>query len=139
MGISQGEANVGFYGNKKYFKSYTSLGKPMSQSVQLVSLARANQILIDQSVEKSIKNYGFSVYGVPKDQINTQETAIEDLYELNHKSDHQRNLHLESSHCPRCESPNLHLNTDPQGHFVLRCRACNYEIKNTDTSRFKPF
>jgi adenylate cyclase len=60
-GISAGYANVGFYGNKKYFKTYTAIGIPLSLAARLTSFAQPDQLIVDAEIAEICKQSNFSL------------------------------------------------------------------------------
>ncbi len=137
MGIAQGEANVGFYGNRKFFKSYTAIGKPMVLAARLTNVAKEDQILFDRSVEQAIRNYEFNFNEIAEQILKGFGDEVHKVYELVGQSSNHRNYYLESAVCPKCPDSVLYLDTNSQGHFILRCRFCNYEASDIATARMK--
>lgn len=61
IGISAGPANVGFYGDKKFFRTYSAIGEPLPMAARLTAVARPDQILIDQNISKNLNLEKFSI------------------------------------------------------------------------------
>lgn len=125
VGISAGYANVGFYGNKKFFRSYTAIGAPLPFASRLTNLAEPEQILIDSDIAQSLMAEGFQVRNIGARTIKGFEDDTHYVFELM-QAPEARKEHANSG-CPHCPDSVLYLDTNAHGHFVMKCRTCNYE------------
>lgn len=126
VGISVGYANVGFYGNKKYFKTFTAIGTPLPYASRLTSVAQPGQILIDSEIAKQLEKFGFVMKNCGTKILKGFEQNTNDIYELISSP----NTVLNGENVKTCpEHPNsvLYLDTNFDGHFVFKCRECGYE------------
>jgi class 3 adenylate cyclase len=124
IGISAGEANVGFYGNQKYFRSYTAIGIPLRLSTRLASLARPEQIILDSTVAQVLETDGFEIGKLGKLFLKGFEHAEQDLFELINSPE---SMTFDSEQCPACKKSYLQIGTNQHGHYLLTCSLCNYE------------
>ncbi|UYL07464.1 adenylate/guanylate cyclase domain-containing protein [Bdellovibrio sp. SKB1291214] len=131
IGISAGEANVGFYGDQKYFRSYTAIGIPLRLSTRLASLARPEQIILDSTVAKILETDGFEIEKLGKLFLKGFEHAEQDLFELVNAPEC---MMFDSEHCPSCQKSYLQISTNEHGHYLLSCSLCNYEKTELATS-----
>lgn len=126
VGISVGSANVGFYGNKKLFKTYTAIGAPLPFASRLTAMALPGQILVDQEIAQTLLNQGFKLNQLGEKNIKGFEKEAHFVYEL--LSVEFRKLNSEfMKKCPTPPYSLLFLDTNPQGEFLLKCRDCGYE------------
>ncbi|MGE9743375.1 adenylate/guanylate cyclase domain-containing protein [Bdellovibrio bacteriovorus] len=125
IGISAGYANVGFYGNKKFFRSYTAIGAPLPFASRLTNLAEPDQILIDSDIAQTLQSEGFAVKNIGERVIKGFEGDTHYVFELNQAPVVRKDV--SASSCPHCPDSILYLDTNAQGHFVMKCRACGYE------------
>lgn len=130
IGISAGFANVGFYGNKKFFRTYTAIGAPLPFASRLTNLAEPNQILIDSDIAELIIDEGFIVDRLGVRTIKGFEGDDNMVFEL--KDRPQLAIHLNDATltCPTHPDSILYLETDAKGHFVMKCRLCDYVHSN---------
>ncbi|MFM6928991.1 MAG: adenylate/guanylate cyclase domain-containing protein [Bdellovibrio sp.] len=126
IGISAGYANVGFYGNKKFFRSYTAIGAPLPFASRLTNLAQPDQILIDSDIAQALEIDGFSLVSMGERVIKGFEDDQHIIFELvSPPASKQESSNAAS--CPSCPDSILYLDTNDQGHFVMKCRQCGYE------------
>lgn len=126
IGISAGYANVGFYGNKKFFRSYTAIGAPLPFASRLTNLAEANQILVDSDIAQSLLQDGFSLTNIGERVIKGFEGDQHFIFELKHAPVTQKDA--DSRVCPHCADSVLYLDTNSHGLFVMKCRLCGYDL-----------
>lgn len=126
VGISAGYANVGFFGDKKYFKTFTAIGAPLPLASRLTSIANPDQILIDQAIAEilEIQNYKLSNLGEKILKGFEKETHI--VYELLSSQQVGHGIEFTKS-CPNHPNSILFLDTNDKGHFVFKCRECGYK------------
>jgi class 3 adenylate cyclase len=121
VGISTGYANVGFYGSKKYFQSYTAIGPVINLASRLCSSAEPGQILVDHDVFESV-GAKYETHFVGRKTLKGFEEDIFHVYEI--KSITATNvLNPGINECETCGSI-LSLETTPKGHFVFVCKTC---------------
>jgi class 3 adenylate cyclase len=58
VGIAEGSANVGFYGSRQAFRSYTALGPVMSLASRLCGAALPGQVLVSEEVQQALRGTG---------------------------------------------------------------------------------
>lgn len=127
IGISAGYANVGFYGNKKFFRSYTAIGAPLPFASRLTNLAEPNQILVDSDIAQALLAEGFIANNIGERIIKGFEDDTHYVFELLQAPPYSAKQDPRAGHCPHCQDSVLYLDTNSQGHFVMRCRQCGYE------------
>ncbi|WP_374029147.1 adenylate/guanylate cyclase domain-containing protein [Bdellovibrio bacteriovorus] len=132
VGISAGYANVGFYGNKKFFRSYTAIGAPLPFASRLTNLAEPNQILIDSDIAQTLERENFIVKNIGEKVIKGFEDDQHFVFELLRSPEGSKEAN--AAHCPHCVDSVLHLDTNAQGIFVMKCRQCRYELADTEKS-----
>jgi adenylate cyclase len=126
VGISVGYANVGFYGNKKYFKTFTAIGTPLPYASRLTSAAEPNQILVDHEIEKRLSKFNYNLKNCGVKTLKGFEKDINFVYQLiSIPIAESRNLTVKT--CPEHSNSVLFLDTNSKGHFVFKCRECDYE------------
>ena len=121
-GIAKGYANVGFYGSKKYFKSYTAIGAVVNLASRLCAAADPDQIIIDFDVFEDIQDE-FETGFLGKKTLKGFEGEIIHIYEVLSRRD-RKSLSTDVSECPKCGSL-LILDTNAEGHFTFTCRNCD--------------
>lgn len=125
VGISVGYANVGFYGNKKYFKTFTAIGTPLPYASRLTSVAEPNQILIDSGMASHLEKFGYVTKNSGVRILKGFEDNKNFVYEL--VSSPNAVLQGENTKtCPEHVNSVLFLDTNQDGHFVFKCRECDY-------------
>ena len=125
VGISAGYANVGFYGNKKYFKTFTAIGAPLPYASRLTSVADPNQILIDSEMAIHLERFGYVTRNSGVRVLKGFEDNKNSVYEL--VSSPNAVLQGENTQtCPTHINSVLFLDTNQDGHFVFKCRECDY-------------
>ena len=124
-GISAGFANVGFYGNQKFFKTYTAIGTPLPMAARLCSKADANQILVDSDIAEELERDGFIIKFVGNYKLKGFEQDINKVYELI-APPRETVMDVGSQTCPQCADSVLYLDTTQEGFFILKCRKCGF-------------
>ena len=133
VGISVGYANVGFYGNKKYFKTFTAIGTPLPYASRLTSVAQPGQILIDSEIASHLEKFGFVMKNCGTKSLKGFEHNINNIFEL--ISSPYTVLHGDNvKTCPNHSNSVLYLDTNLDGHFVFKCRECDYEESEIKTA-----
>lgn len=82
IGISAGVANVGFYGDKKFFKTFSAIGVPLPFASRLTSLAEPGQILIDSEIAEVLTKNNFLLKNLGEKNIKGFEEDINIVFEL---------------------------------------------------------
>lgn len=126
IGISVGFANVGFYGDKKYFRSFTAIGAPLAFASRLTSLAASNQILIDAEIANVLLEQKFKVNRLGERVLKGFERNKNIVFELLEAPASNTTL-KQSKTCPTHPNSVLFLDTNTKGHFIFKCRDCGYE------------
>jgi class 3 adenylate cyclase len=127
IGISAGYANVGFYGNKKFFRSYTAIGAPLPFASRLTNLAAPDQILIDSDIAQAIELEGYNLRSIGERVIKGFEADQHIIFELLHPPATKQEASPNAASCPHCPDSILYLDTNEHGHFVMKCRQCGHE------------
>ena len=125
IGIAAGFANVGFYGDKKYFRSFTAIGAPLPFASRLTGIAEPNQILIDSNIAELLKtqNYVISLVGAKLLKgFETDKTIVFELIDAPLTNRIQSDLRS----CPFHPDSILFLDNNEKGHFIFKCRECDY-------------
>lgn len=131
IGISTGYANVGFYGNKKFFRSYTAIGAPLPFASRLTNLAQPDQILIDSDIAIALEAEGFKVQSIGERVIKGFEDDQHIVFELHGPpAARVEATPGQSANCPHCADSVLYLDTNAHGLFVMKCRQCGFELKD---------
>jgi adenylate cyclase len=128
MGIAVGYANVGFYGNKKFFRSYTAIGAPLPMASRLTNLAEPDQILIDSDVATILEAESFQLNKLGERVIKGFEGDQNIVYELIEAPQEKINAFSGSLNCPRHPDTVLFLDNNDKGHFVMKCRQCDFTL-----------
>ncbi len=135
IGISVGYANVGFYGNKKFFKCYTAIGAPLPFASRLTNLAEPNQILVDSDIATILINDQYEVAKLGEFSIKGFEADQHIIFELKKVPPDQNSLvKSQNQSCPRCSHDVLNLEMNELGQFVMKCMNCGFEL--TDDVQF---
>lgn len=121
-GIAKGYANVGFYGSKKYFRSYTAIGPVVNLASRLCTSAEPDQIVVDFDVFEDIQDE-FETRFTGKKTLKGFEGEIVHTYEVTARKNREFPSQ-DVSECPKCGSL-LILDTNAEGHFVFTCRNCD--------------
>lgn len=124
VGIAKGFANVGFYGGKRHFRSYTAIGPVINLSSRLCGSAADGQIVCDFDVFDDIKE-GFDLEFIGKKNLKGFNDDVIHIYEI--KSATHLGSTGEAQECEVCGSV-LSLETDDKGHFVFDCRTCRKTV-----------
>ncbi len=132
IGISAGYANVGFYGNKKFFRSYTAIGTPLPFASRLTNLAEPNQILIDSDIAQCLQAENFHVQSIGEKVLKGFEGDQHIVFELVRAPDLKKST--TASHCPHCADSILYLDTNANGIFVMKCRQCGFELTGIEST-----
>lgn len=136
VGISAGHANVGFYGDQKYFKTFTAIGVPLPYASRLTSVAEPNQILIDHRIASTVNEAGFWTEDIGKKYlkgfdddtnsifklISAPQLKINDVVNKSGSSNNQT--------CPNHPENVMFLDTNDQGHYIFKCRECENDDEN---------
>ncbi|MNJ99787.1 Adenylate cyclase 2 [compost metagenome] len=130
IGIAAGFANVGFYGNKKFFRSYTAIGEPLPFATNLTGLAEPNQIVVDSDIAITLIAEGFGVFRMGEYAIKGFEGDNHVVYSLDSAPMEKATLETQPQHCPRCIKPILFLDTNDKGIFVMKCHECDFELSS---------
>ncbi len=134
IGISAGYANVGFYGNKKFFRSYTAIGAPLPFASRLTNLALPDQILIDSDIAQSLALESYNIKSIGEKVIKGFEDDQHIVFELIHGPVTRVEAIPNNASCPTCVDSILFLDTNPQGIFVMKCRQCGYELSSVNAA-----
>lgn len=122
VGISSGYANVGFYGSQEYFRSYTAIGKVVNLASRLCSVAEPSQILVSQDVAKALDSNQYELKNVGLRKLKGFEQDIINVFTVTSSERDELSNHNIPS-CPQGHGI-LHLETNSNGIYVLKCRTC---------------
>lgn len=128
IGISAGFANVGFYGNKKFFRCYTAIGAPLPLASRLTNLAEPDQILIDCDIAAVLEREKFGLHRLGERVIKGFEGDQNVVYELLAPPPDKMNPFAGSLTCPHHPEAVLYLDTNDKGHYVMKCRHCDFSL-----------
>lgn len=128
MGISVGYANVGFYGNKKFFRCYTAIGAPLPLASRLTNLAEPDQILIDCDVALALEADNFQLNRLGERVIKGFEGDQNIVFELVQAPQDKINSFAGSLTCPHHPDAVLFLDTNDKGHYEMKCRHCDFVL-----------
>lgn len=136
VGISAGHANVGFYGDQKYFKTFTAIGVPLPYASRLTSVAEPNQILIDHRIASTVNEAGFWTEDVGKKYLKGFDDDTNSIFRLISApqikiNDVVNNSGSSNQTCPNHPENVMFLDTNEQGHYIFKCREC----ENDDEAR----
>ena len=136
VGISAGHANVGFYGDQKYFKTFTAIGVPLPYASRLTSVAEPGQILVDHRIATTVNEIGFVTEDKGKKYLKGFDEDTNSIFELISSpqikiSDSSNNVSEKfGSHnqtCPVHSNALMFLDTNEQGHYIFKCRECEHD------------
>ncbi len=131
VGIAKGFATVGFYGSKKYFRSFTAIGPVVNLASRLCTSANTNQILVDFDVFQEVQE-SFSIQFVDKRTLKGFHDDVIYTYEVIGFKNADLHVRQSANECSQCGSL-LSLETNEQGHFVFTCKFCG----NTKVAQLK--
>ncbi len=124
IGISVGYANVGFYGDKKYFKTFSAIGAPLPFASRLTSIAQPNQILIDANIADCLSGQNFTTKIIGERILKGFDDDTNVVHELVDQI--SENMLGQNKKCPNHPDSVLYLDTNDKGHFVFKCRECGF-------------
>lgn len=122
MGIARGYVNVGFYGSKKYYQSYTAIGPAVNLASRLCSSAEPGEILMEKDVYEMVSNE-FDTEALGKRSLKGFEREAFHVYKIISSKDRTEKTAANMSECSTCGGI-LSLETNDQGQFVFMCRTC---------------
>lgn len=132
VGIADGFANVGFYGGKKYFRSFTAIGVPLPYASRLTSLAEPDQILVNYEIGRILESQNYVLKNLGVKTLKGFESDSKPVFQL--LDGPQSSLGLkESKTCPTHVNSVLYLDTNENGLFVFKCRECDFQDINQET------
>lgn len=133
VGISVGYANVGFYGDQKYFKTFTAIGVPLPYASRLTSVGEPNQILIDHRAAAVVNEAGFWTEDVGQKYLKGFDEDKNSIFrlisapQLKIETPDAITVNNNQQQCPKHPGAVLFLDTNEQGHYVFKCRDCETE------------
>jgi adenylate cyclase len=128
VGISVGYANVGFYGNSRFYHAYTAIGRPVPMAVRLSSAAESNQILLDYDAAKSLEAAGYKIAPRGKLELKGFEGDVYQAFELLGTPDLKKQV-LSVMLCKACDTGILALKQNHRGIYVFECLNCHYVVE----------
>lgn len=133
VGISVGFANVGFYGDKKYFKTFTAIGIPLPYASRLTSIAEPDQILVNHTIAETLMGLGYILDNQGPKLLKGFEDEKNPVFALV-SAPHSSVKGEEIKTCHVHVNSVLYLDTNQEGHFVFKCRECEYEESQGDVA-----
>lgn len=127
VGIAQGKASVGFYGDEKTIKSYTAIGKVVNLASRLCSAAGENEVLISEDVKNSVSDMNYSIFKKGDIRLKGFKKTVA-AYSLDPDSVEHYGGSL--IFCPEGHGI-LHLQVEG-GIYKFKCRVCNYVLAGED-------
>lgn len=134
FGIAVGFANVGFYGNDRYYKSYTAIGPVINLASRLCASAQPNEIVVSGDVAESLDSERFVVYPLGKKTLKGFESDIIHTFAVG--SAVESSSAHDNIDCRICQNGLMYLDSDERGIFVMKCRSCGHI--DTGTSENSP-
>ena len=137
VGIAIGYANIGFYGNEKYFRTYTAIGPVINLASRLCSVAQPNQLIISKETAELLKNSDFEI--LPLNEFDLKGFNKITAFEIRPKENHLNLAHHEPD-CTVCKQGFMKLDVDESGIYILKCVSCGSVQSNRPTQqniRFK--
>lgn len=130
VGIAVGQANIGFYGNEKYFRTYTAIGPVINLASRLCAAAQPNQILVSIETSELLSSVDFDLF--PVNELNLKGFKQISAFEVLPKTTHLEITSVEAD-CPACAQGIMIIDIDEKGIYILKCNSCNYV--NTNNSQ----
>jgi adenylate cyclase len=128
IGIATGFANVGFYGNRRYFHSYTAIGPVINLASRLCGVASPGQILVPHDLVDVLKpNSEFQFEFIGKKSLKGFESDAIQVFEMITTAETRSLDSMGILDCPKC-SQVMHIDKNDTGFFVLRCRNCGHSL-----------
>lgn len=121
IGIADGPADVGFYGNEKYYHAYTAIGPVMNLASRLCASAEPNQILVTYDVLEQVDIERMEWEQLGKRTFKGFEQDVIKVYAI--KAMKEKSAHLDTPECPSCGTI-MYLETNADGIFDFKCRSC---------------
>ncbi len=142
VGISVGNATVGFYGSDLHVKSYTAIGKVINLASRINGIAPANGIVLTQETVDALKNKQTDLFAslelIPIRSIVLKgfETEEVTLFEVRNLKTHS-NLHNgDEDVCPNGHGL-LFLSKNTKGVYILKCRDCEFILDENNSNNEK--
>ncbi len=139
IGIAEGQAEVGFFGDENSPKNYTASGEVMNLTARLCEQSSPGQILITESAYQHLVrtsgmiNWGsFELSNTGVRVLKGYEDAPVTCYNLERKIEAQSKIRFDCPTCPNGHGQ-LHLAENAQGLFVFQCRTCEYVADGIDS------
>lgn len=133
IGIDVGYANVGFYGSKDHFHSYTAIGSVINLASRLCGISNPNSIFISNEVYKIIKNEdSYKIIDLGMRKIKGFESDIIKVFSVESTSE------IVNSNIPYCPNGHgiLNLDVNDSGIYEFKCRTCEF-IMSSDILKSK--
>ncbi len=128
IGVAEGIANVGFYGEDKTLKSYTAIGKVINLACRLCSAAEDNGIFISESVQEKMDHKIFMSRSMGKTQLKGFAEDGVNVFQI--VKDNSTRSETTVHNCPDGHGI-LHLDVSDAGIFIFKCRSCDYILNNS--------
>ncbi len=130
VSIASGVATTGFYGNEKYLKTYTAIGKPVILASRLNGAGEPYKITISEQVLEVLSStktnllnkfkvnelQNLQLKGFEKEKIKAYSIYLNESNLVSNNDD---------ENCPHGHGQ-LVIESNSQGLYELRCRYCNY-------------
>ncbi|MEQ1723650.1 MAG: adenylate/guanylate cyclase domain-containing protein [Pseudobdellovibrio sp.] len=140
ISIASGPAAIGFYGNEKYLKTYTALGRPVILSSRLNGNAAPNCITVSKDVIDHLKSINIAFFDrmevVDKGLQKLKGFDFEEIFAYSVKINQESTSFLGDVSCPNGHGP-LVLESNPSGIYELHCRTCQFVLLEDSKKSFK--
>lgn len=120
-GIAVGYANVGFYGNERYFKSYTAIGPVINLANRLCSVAEPNKIVVLSDVLEEVNSDNYICRPLGKLRLRGFESDVIKAFEVDSRDAILSSL---SNDCDHCKQGIMQLSLSEKGIYQLICNHC---------------
>lgn len=130
VGIAVGFANVGFYGNDRYYQSYTAIGPVVNLASRLCAAGDADKIHLSHDAVEALVRKDYKINFIGKKTLKGFEMDVIKVYDVASGTADVLAL-TDEIDCPSCHNGLMFLDNDENGIFVLKCRSCGY-VHNSD-------
>jgi class 3 adenylate cyclase len=136
VGIAVGFANVGFYGNDRYYQSYTAIGPVVNLASRLCAAGDADKIHLSHDAVEALIRKDYSISFIGKKTLKGFESDVIKVYDVTGGTVDTLAV-TDEIDCPSCKKGLMFLDNDVNGIFILKCRSCGYVHNSDDASKKK--
>lgn len=133
IGISQGQALVGFFGDGNSPKNYTASGEVMNLTARISAMAKPGEIVMTAQTAEVLQLQAkvgdwasFNLQSKGMLQLKGYEDQAIEAFALLPSSQNSGKLRLDCPDCPNGHGQ-LHLGENSKGQFAFKCRVCDFE------------